>query len=56
MSDNPRQPIIGKPVDGKPADDGYRCQLCGEWIDCRDLGTVLAHEGPLPHPATSRAP
>ena len=27
-----------------------RCQSCGGWIDCRDLGQVFEHEGPLPHP------
>jgi hypothetical protein len=27
----------------------YRCKLCGAWIKDRDLGEVLAHEGPLPH-------
>jgi hypothetical protein len=25
-------------------------ELCGAWIEYRDLGKVLAHEGPLPHP------
>jgi hypothetical protein len=44
------KPIIGKPVDGKPANDGHRRELCGAWIEYRDLGKVLAHEGPLPHP------
>jgi hypothetical protein len=29
--------------------DGYRCELCGAWIEYRNLGKVLAHEGPLPH-------
>ena len=29
--------------------DGYRCQLCGAWIEIRNLTMVLAHEGPLPH-------
>ena len=28
-----------------------RCPACGGWIDCRDLGQVFEHEGPLPHPA-----
>jgi hypothetical protein len=40
-----RKPILGRPVDGKPANDGYRCELCGTWIEYRDLGKVLAHEG-----------
>jgi hypothetical protein len=29
--------------------DGYRCELCGAWVEYRDLGKVLAHEGPLQH-------
>ena len=36
---------FGKPVDGNPANDSYRCELCGAWIEYRDLGKVLAHEG-----------
>ena len=28
-----------------------RCPACGGWIDCRDLGQVFEHEGPLPHSA-----
>jgi hypothetical protein len=31
-----------------------RCPACNDWIDCRDLGHVLEHEGPLPHPAQDR--
>lgn len=27
------------------------CHNCGGLIDCRDLGAVADHEGPLPHPA-----
>ena len=26
-------------------------RIVGGWIDCRDLGQVFEHEGPLPHPA-----
>ena len=44
MTDNPR-----KPFGGKGTMDGYRCELCGAWIEYRDLSKVLAHEGPLPH-------
>jgi hypothetical protein len=29
--------------------DGYRCELCGAWVEYRNLSKVLAHEGPLPH-------
>jgi hypothetical protein len=28
-----------------------RCPKCNGWVDCRDLGQVLEHEGPLPHPS-----
>ena len=44
MTEIVRKPIFGRPVDGKPANDGYRCELCGTWIEYRDLGKVLAHE------------
>ena len=44
MTDNPR-----KPFGGKGTMDGFRCELCGAWIEYRDLDKVLAHEGPLPH-------
>jgi hypothetical protein len=40
LTEAPRKPIIGKPVDGKPAADGYQCELCGTWINHRDLGKV----------------
>ena len=50
MTEIARKPIIGKPVGGKPANDGYRCELCGARIEYGDLGKVLAHKGPLPHP------
>jgi hypothetical protein len=36
--------------------DGYRCQLCGAWIEIRNLTMVLAHEGPLPHFEQDRPP
>ena len=29
MTEIVRKPIFGRPVDGKPANDGYRCELCG---------------------------
>jgi hypothetical protein len=44
MTEIARKPIFGKPVDGKRANGGYRCELCGTWIEYRDLGKVLAHE------------
>jgi hypothetical protein len=44
MTEIARKPIFGKSVDGKRANDGYRCELCGACIEYRDLGKVLAHE------------
>jgi hypothetical protein len=36
----------------KEAADNYiRCPDCGGWIDVSDLGFVVDHSGPLPHPA-----
>jgi hypothetical protein len=32
-----------------------KCPICGVWIDMRDLGQVLAHEGRLPHPSEDQA-
>ena len=58
MADVPRDKYIGIPINprtGEPVElaeeEHYqRCPACGGWIDCRDLGMVLDHEGPLPHP------
>jgi hypothetical protein len=33
MTEVGRKPIFGKPVAGKPENDGYRCELCGTWIE-----------------------
>jgi hypothetical protein len=33
------------------AEHFIKCGDCGGWIDCRDLGQVFEHEGPLPHPS-----
>ena len=49
----PRGKYLGKPAGGTPADEAahfIKCPACGGWIDMRDLGAVLDHEGPLPHP------
>ena len=50
--DTPRGTYKGERV-GKPLTDEaehfIRCPACGGWIDCRDLGQVFEHEGPLPH-------
>lgn len=52
----PRGKFIGKRVGDPRYDDDesehfIQCGSCGGWIDCRDLGQVFDHEGPLPHPA-----
>jgi hypothetical protein len=54
MPDFPRGTIFGRRVGDPQKDESdhfIRCPACGGWIDCRDLGHVLDHEGPLPHPA-----
>jgi hypothetical protein len=28
----------------------FKCEACGGYFDGRDLGAVLEHEEPLPHP------
>ena len=33
------------------ANSHIRCPRCGGWIDISDLGSVVDHAGPLPHPA-----
>lgn len=37
-------------------EDFFACPACAEPVDMRDLGTVLAHEGPLPHPKETAPP
>jgi hypothetical protein len=39
---------------GSEAGHFIRCEACGGWIDCRDLGSVSDHQGPLPHPVTDK--
>lgn len=48
-----RGEIIGERVRGEPKSEAehlIRCPACGAYVDMRDLGQVLEHEGPLPHP------
>jgi hypothetical protein len=56
MVDVPRGKYLGKRVGGEPDDEAehfIRCPACG-WIDCRDLGAVFDHEGPLLHPTSDQ--
>jgi hypothetical protein len=48
-----RGTIVGRRVGDPPeseAEHFIQCPACNGWIDCRDLGQVFEHEGPLPHP------
>jgi hypothetical protein len=50
----PRGTYSGTPIGEQPKDEAehhIRCPAVAAEIDCRDLGHVLSHEGPLPHPA-----
>jgi hypothetical protein len=50
----PRGKYLGRPLGEPPKDEAEHfvtCPACGGWMDCRDLGQVFEHEGPLPHPA-----
>ena len=49
-----RGKYLGKRLGDPPkneAEQFIRCPACAGWIDCRDLGQVFQHEGPLPRPA-----
>jgi hypothetical protein len=42
MTKAPPDREIGIPVHRKPgAHDGYKCELCGDWIELRNLREVL---------------
>ena len=32
----------------------FKCETCGGWIDCRDLGSVFDHQGPHNLPVEDR--
>jgi hypothetical protein len=34
----------------REAEHFWKCKSCGGYFDMRDLGAVLEHEEPLPHP------
>jgi len=49
-----RGEIIGRLVGQEPKDEAEHFMLCPDCnglFDCRDLGQVLEHAGPLPHPS-----
>jgi hypothetical protein len=52
MTDPPRGKYIG-PQKGDPpeqeAENFYRCEHCGTWVDRRDTVQVFDHARPLPH-------
>jgi hypothetical protein len=51
----PRGTIIGKQVAPlSETEHFWKCEACGGWFDMRDLGAVLDHEEPLPHPASDQ--
>jgi hypothetical protein len=53
VSDVPRGRYIGERVAvRRPTWPSIfvKCHACGGWIDCRDLGSLFDHDGPLPHP------
>jgi hypothetical protein len=52
-----RGTIFGQPKGWVPEsefDHFMQCPACGGWIDMRDLGMVLEHAGPLPHPVRDK--
>ena len=54
----PRGTVSGKRVGVQPIDEAehfFKCEACGGWFDMRDLGAVLDHEEPLPHPVENQA-
>lgn len=53
MTGVPRGKYEGQSQDDPDdAEHHIPCPACGGLIDCRDLGAVFDHEGPLPHPGT----
>jgi hypothetical protein len=53
-----RGTVIGKRIGGQRTDEVehfFKFEMCGDWFDMRDLGAVLEHEEPLPHPACDQA-
>jgi hypothetical protein len=59
MTGIPRGTVIGMVTGGPPplseAEHFWKCKSCGGWFDMLDLGAVLDHAEPLPHPACDQA-
>jgi len=54
----PRGTVVGERADRRrvsEAENFFRCNVCGGYLDARDYAWVLDHEGPLPHPAQDQA-
>jgi hypothetical protein len=54
----PRGTVVGERADRRrvsEAENFFRCDICGGYLDARDYVWVLDHEGPLPHPAQDQA-
>jgi len=48
--------VLGERADRRrvsEAENFFRCNICGGYLDARDYVWVQDHEGPLPHPAQS---
>ena len=57
MTEVPRGKYLGRRIHAPAAGEAehfIKCDACGGWIDCRDLGSVFDHDGPLPHPASDK--
>ena len=53
-----RGTVSGKRVGVQPIDEAehfFKCEACGGWFGMRDLGAVLDHEEPLPHPVEDQS-
>jgi len=54
----PRGTVVGERADRRrvsEAENFFRCNVRGGYLDARDYAWVLDHEGPLPHPAQDQA-
>ena len=51
----PRTGVDPDGVARTEADHFGNCPVCGAFLDMRDLGQMLDHKEPLPHPAQDQA-